>query len=199
VRPLPVRWRPEAVQDLKELRDWIVSESGYLRIAADTIDRVLNAVESLGEFPEKARSRDDLGKGIRTIPFARSAIIVYRIRSDEVEITNVFHGGHTSPLPGGERTPSAVAQRAKAQRQVRAESPLLTGRLRRPSPSHASHGPLPLPARERRMKRRPFGLPQPRLADLLRGRIDKFSLDALLGIAMKVGLAVKIKLAGPAA
>jgi toxin ParE1/3/4 len=93
VRPLPVRWRPEAVQDLKDIHDWIVSESGYPQVAADYIDRVINAGENLGEFPEKGHSRDDLAKGIRIIPFARSTIIVYRIHADEVQITNVFHGG----------------------------------------------------------------------------------------------------------
>lgn len=96
----------EAVQDLKELHDWIVSESGYPQIAADTIGRVFNTGESLGEFPEKGRSRDDLSKSIRTIPFARSTIIVYRIHSDEVEITNVFHGGRdTETILRDRKTP----------------------------------------------------------------------------------------------
>jgi predicted XRE-type DNA-binding protein len=37
-----------------------------------------------------------------------------------------------------------------------------------------------------------LGLTQPRLNDLLRGRIEKFSLDALANIAAKAGLAVEV-------
>jgi len=37
-----------------------------------------------------------------------------------------------------------------------------------------------------------LGLTQPRLNDLLRGRINKFSLDALMTIAAKAGLKVKV-------
>jgi predicted XRE-type DNA-binding protein len=44
-----------------------------------------------------------------------------------------------------------------------------------------------------------LGITQPRLNDLLRGRIDKFSLDALMNIAAKAGLSVRIKVARSAA
>jgi predicted XRE-type DNA-binding protein len=44
-----------------------------------------------------------------------------------------------------------------------------------------------------------LGLTQPRLNDLLRGRIDKFSLDALMNIATKAGLAVKVEIVRRAA
>ena len=39
-----------------------------------------------------------------------------------------------------------------------------------------------------------LGLTQPRLNDLLRGRINKFSLDALMTIAAKAGLSVEVKI-----
>jgi predicted XRE-type DNA-binding protein len=39
-----------------------------------------------------------------------------------------------------------------------------------------------------------LGLTQPRLNDLLRGRINKFSLDALMTIAAKAGLSVELKI-----
>ena len=38
-----------------------------------------------------------------------------------------------------------------------------------------------------------LGLTQPRLNDLLRGRINKFSLDALITVAAKAGLSVEVK------
>jgi predicted XRE-type DNA-binding protein len=37
-----------------------------------------------------------------------------------------------------------------------------------------------------------LGLTQPRLNDLLRGRTNKFSLDALVNIAMAAGLEVRV-------
>jgi predicted XRE-type DNA-binding protein len=44
-----------------------------------------------------------------------------------------------------------------------------------------------------------LGLTQPRLNDLLRGRINKFSLDALMMLATKAGLLVRVKIVRPAA
>lgn len=41
---------------------------------------------------------------------------------------------------------------------------------------------------------RRLGLTQPRLNDLMRGRIDKFSLDALVNLAGPAGLAVQLKI-----
>ncbi|MCK9991810.1 MAG: hypothetical protein Dbin4_00330 [Alphaproteobacteria bacterium] len=35
---------------------------------------------------------------------------------------------------------------------------------------------------------------QPRLNDLMRGRIDKFSLDALMNLAIKAGLSVRVNI-----
>jgi predicted XRE-type DNA-binding protein len=41
---------------------------------------------------------------------------------------------------------------------------------------------------------RRLGLTQPRLNDLMRGRIDKFSLDALINLARPAGLTVRLKI-----
>jgi len=42
---------------------------------------------------------------------------------------------------------------------------------------------------------RRLGVTQPRLNDLLRGRIHNFSLDALVDLAAKVGLSVRLDIA----
>ena len=44
-----------------------------------------------------------------------------------------------------------------------------------------------------------LGLTQPRMNDLLRGRIDKFSLEALINVATAAGLAVRVEVVRPAA
>jgi predicted XRE-type DNA-binding protein len=42
---------------------------------------------------------------------------------------------------------------------------------------------------------RRLGVTQPRLNDLLRGRIDKFSLDTLVDLATRAGLSVRVEIA----
>jgi len=44
-----------------------------------------------------------------------------------------------------------------------------------------------------------LGVTQPRMNDLLRGRIDKFSLDALMILAAAAGLTVEWRVVKPAA
>ncbi|ABD87143.1 helix-turn-helix domain-containing protein [Rhodopseudomonas palustris] len=44
-----------------------------------------------------------------------------------------------------------------------------------------------------------LGVTQPRMNDLLRGRIDKFSLDALMMLATGAGLTVEWRVVKPAA
>jgi predicted XRE-type DNA-binding protein len=44
-----------------------------------------------------------------------------------------------------------------------------------------------------------LGLTQPRLNDLVRGRIDKFSLDALINLAGRAGLTVRVEIGRKAA
>lgn len=44
-----------------------------------------------------------------------------------------------------------------------------------------------------------LGLTQPRMNDLLRGRISKFSLDALIDLATRAGLSVRVEVGRKAA
>jgi predicted XRE-type DNA-binding protein len=44
-----------------------------------------------------------------------------------------------------------------------------------------------------------LGITQPRLNALVRGRLDKFSLDALMNLAARAGLSVRVKVVRPAA
>jgi predicted XRE-type DNA-binding protein len=44
-----------------------------------------------------------------------------------------------------------------------------------------------------------LGVTQPRMNDLVRGRIDKFSLEALVNLASQAGLAVRVEVIRPAA
>lgn len=46
---------------------------------------------------------------------------------------------------------------------------------------------------------RKLGLTQPRMNDLIRGRISKFSLDTLIDIASRAGIRVRVEIVRPAA
>ena len=93
MKRLTVRLRAQAHQDIKDIFDWIVSESDHPPVAENLVNRIYTRCESLGEFPLKGRARDDLQQGVRILAFERKAVIVYRVLADEVEVTNIFYGG----------------------------------------------------------------------------------------------------------
>ena len=93
MKRLTVRLRAGAIQDLKDIYDWVASESGYPQVAEALASRIFDRCESLGEFPMKGRARDDLQHGVRILPFERIAVITYRVLPGEVEVINIFYGG----------------------------------------------------------------------------------------------------------
>jgi toxin ParE1/3/4 len=90
---MKVRLRAHAHQDIKDIFDWIVANSGNPPIAEKYAERIYDACEGLGNFPLKGRARDDLQTGVRILPFERTAVITYRVLRDEVEVLNIFYGG----------------------------------------------------------------------------------------------------------
>jgi toxin ParE1/3/4 len=93
VKRLAVRLRAQAHQDIKDIFDWIVSQSNYPPVAEKFINRIYERCEALCDFPMKGIARDDLRKGLRIMGFERRAVIAYRVLADVVEVTNVFYGG----------------------------------------------------------------------------------------------------------
>jgi len=83
-------WSIPAIDDLKGVRDYIAQGSQFY--AAEFIQRILQTVEKLEQFPE-------LGRVIPEIedPTARELIfqnyrILYRLKQDRVDIAAVIHG-----------------------------------------------------------------------------------------------------------
>ena len=93
MRRLTVRLRAQAHQDIKDIFEWIVSETNYPSVAENLVNRIYARCETLGEFPLKGRARNDLQEGLRIMTFERRAAIAYRVLLDEVEVTNIFYGG----------------------------------------------------------------------------------------------------------
>lgn len=64
-----------------------------LEVADGFIGRIRARCRTIGNVPFGGVARDDLGSGLRMTPFERSAVIMYRVLDDRVQIVNVFYGG----------------------------------------------------------------------------------------------------------
>jgi len=90
MRRLTVTYRPEAIDDLKQINTNIAILSQSREVANKFTERMMARCRKIGDAPNGGRARDDLYPGLRTVPFERSAIIAYVV-TEAVEITNIFH------------------------------------------------------------------------------------------------------------
>lgn len=88
----PVEFRADAVEDIEQLFSYVLETSFDLVTAARFSDRIFERCEKIGDAPFAGVSRDDLGPGIRVVPFERKAVILYVVRDQTVWITNIFSG-----------------------------------------------------------------------------------------------------------
>lgn len=56
------------------------------------IDEILEDAESLGQFPEMGRTRNDLEPGLRCLVVRRDYLVFYTVKVDAVVIARVIHG-----------------------------------------------------------------------------------------------------------
>ena len=90
---LPVRLRDSALDDLREIADYIYGASGSAKTAKQYANRLRQRCLNIGNAPRSGRPRDDLVQGLRTIAFERTALICYIVTEDRIWITNIFYGG----------------------------------------------------------------------------------------------------------
>lgn len=93
MKTLPVRFRPEAEADLDEIARYVIEQSGSIKTALGFLGRIRTRCLSIGDAPLGGVARNDLAAGIRMVPFERSAVILYRITDDAVEIVTIAYGG----------------------------------------------------------------------------------------------------------
>lgn len=93
MRPLEVRYRPEALADLEDIFRFVLRAGGAPVSAVRYVERIRERCRRVGILPLAGRKRDDLAPGLRTVAFERRAVIAYRVIGSTVEITNVFYGG----------------------------------------------------------------------------------------------------------
>jgi toxin ParE1/3/4 len=86
----PYRLTTEAFQDLNDIWDYIGQNNP---LAADAfIAQLLRTCLLIAQSPRLGRQREELGKGLRSLPVDRY-LIFYRLRADAVEIVRVIFGG----------------------------------------------------------------------------------------------------------
>jgi toxin ParE1/3/4 len=93
MKRLRVLWNKPAKVDLANLLENIEQGSGSIEIALRYIDRLEPRCLRIGDVPGVGRMREDLGPGLRSVAFERSAIIFYVVEVDHVLITNIFRRG----------------------------------------------------------------------------------------------------------
>lgn len=85
-------YEQSARDDLRSIYFWIAEAAGS-DIALAYLQRIHERCDRLVSFPERGTPRDDIVRGLRTIPFERSATIAYIVKPDSVQVLRVLRKG----------------------------------------------------------------------------------------------------------
>ena len=91
----PVRWTPQALEDLEAIRAYVSRDS--VPYAALLIERLFAAVDRLEVFPESGRIVPEFQRRDLREVILGSYRIVYRLHADRAVILTVFHGARLFP------------------------------------------------------------------------------------------------------
>jgi toxin ParE1/3/4 len=91
---MKIEWTEPAVDDLAGIRDYIARDSEFY--AGKFVGRIIEAVEKLPEMGRRVPEAEEQ-EGIREILFQNYRII-YRLRSEKVQILSVLHGSRDLTL-----------------------------------------------------------------------------------------------------
>ncbi len=87
-----VTWAPQAIEDVEAIRAYVARDS--VPYADLLVERLVSAVTRLESHPLSGRVVPEVGDESLREVIHRNYRIVYRVRSDAVEIVTVFHGVH---------------------------------------------------------------------------------------------------------
>lgn len=93
MQDLPVVFREAALADIEEIVRYLRDQGANPGTAHSFVDRIKARCQRIGRVPEGNPARPDLGPGFRLAPFEHSAVIVYRLTDDTVEILRIYYGG----------------------------------------------------------------------------------------------------------
>jgi addiction module RelE/StbE family toxin len=88
-------WSPQSLRDLESIRDYVATDSP--RYAALVVERIIQGVERLTDFPESGRVVPERNDSQLREVIVRPYRVVYRIRTGVVEIATVFRASRIFP------------------------------------------------------------------------------------------------------
>jgi toxin ParE1/3/4 len=83
---------PEALDDLLSIYVYIAEAAG-LEVADRHDGRIRATCSSLAIFPDRGTPHEEFARGVRSIPFKRSATIYYRVTRGDVMIVRILPKG----------------------------------------------------------------------------------------------------------
>ena len=90
--PLRIVFSARADGQLRSLYRYIARQADP-ETAENYLTRIVQRCHAIVDVPRGGRPRGELGKDLRSVTFEGRATILYRLRSDEVVISAVFHRG----------------------------------------------------------------------------------------------------------
>ena len=93
MKRLPVEYGDSARDDVDSIFLYVLDESQSYPTAVHYTDRLYARCERIGDAPRGGASREDLGRGLRLVPFEDAGVILYRVESEAVWIVRIFLGG----------------------------------------------------------------------------------------------------------
>lgn len=82
-----------ADNDIREIYDFILKNSGFEERALKIVDDIYYSAELLAEFPLIGRAYDYIYEGVRIFPMRKTASIIYMASETEIQILRVFYAG----------------------------------------------------------------------------------------------------------
>lgn len=82
-----------ALADILSIATYIAEQSKSLNVALAFTDRIEKRCYKIGGVSHIGALRPEFGDGIRLVPFEKSAVVLYRIHEETVEVVRVFYGG----------------------------------------------------------------------------------------------------------
>jgi toxin ParE1/3/4 len=92
-----VRRARQAEADLRSISEHIARESGSRAVARNFLTQLDSKIESYSRQPLMGDLGEDLGEGIRTFPFKKNYVVIYRPLDDGIDVLRVFHSARDYP------------------------------------------------------------------------------------------------------
>lgn len=86
---------PDAIQDLKNIYDYIADASGFPEVAWRYMEKLKEKCFDLRTAPLRGHTRDDLRKHLRIVAIDKKAVAAFEVdeKKQSVTILNIFYGG----------------------------------------------------------------------------------------------------------